>query len=190
MKEIIVDKIEKSYGQVNVFYQFSTMFECGKSYAILGESGCGKSTLLKLLAGIEQVDCGVIFNLDSYKISVVFQENRLIESVSVIRNLQLIPSSNKINIEDMIYKIGLGDFLHTPVKDLSGGMKRRVAILRALIADFDLLLLDEPFQGLDEERKKDVIKMIGDATIGKTMILVTHNPLEIEQMNIQQVIRL
>ena len=77
-------------------------------------------------------------------------------------------------------KVGLAEYAHCPISEFSGGMKRRVAILRALLADYDILFLDEPFKGLDAETKALVMSDVKQRSQGKTVILVTHDPTESE----------
>ena len=93
-------------------------------------------------------------------------------------------------IEKNLSMVGLGDSLHLPVRELSGGMKRRVAIVRACMAESELLLLDEPFRGLDQETKKRAADYILRKSAGKTVILTTHDELELQLMESRDVIRL
>jgi len=181
MSDIIVDNLSKSFGEKVVLSGFSALFEKGKVTAIMGDSGCGKTTLLRIIAGLEVADSGTANTNDS-KISFVFQENRLCEDFTAISNIKMLTGKTvaDVKIINDLTSLGLGDSLTSPVKELSGGMKRRVAILRALSVDFDLLIMDEPFKGLDKELKTTVIDFVKSKTNGKTVIFVTHDLSETE----------
>ncbi|MFI3202592.1 MAG: ATP-binding cassette domain-containing protein [Eubacteriales bacterium] len=185
MGDIIVNDIDKSYGKVEVLRNFSAVFIQGETYYIAGDSGKGKTTLLRILMGLEQIDSGEIIGLNSVKISVVFQEDRLIQSMNVLRNISFV--SERLDTEIMRYlKIfGLEGFERCKVEALSGGMKRRVAILRGLLCDSHLLLLDEPFKGLDDTIKSVVIEQVKTLSKGKTVIVTTHNQEEVKQLGIE-----
>ena len=110
------------------------------------------------------------------KRSVLFQENRLCENISALSNLRFVCSlRTKRQMAQALTQAGLGESLHLPVKNLSGGMQRRVALVRALLADFDLLFLDEPFTGLDEQTRDRLLPLIAQYAVGKTVLLVTHD---------------
>ena len=144
----------------------------------MGPSGCGKTTLLRILLGLETADAGTITGLEGRRMSAVFQEDRLCENVSAVSNLRLVnPALSRRAAEAALTELGLGEALSQPVREFSGGMKRRVAILRALLAEFDLLLADEPFKGLDEETKRQTMAYFAEHTRGKTVILVTHEEI-------------
>jgi NitT/TauT family transport system ATP-binding protein len=148
----------------------------------MGKSGVGKTTLLNILMGLENADSGVICGLDDKKVSVVFQENRLCNNITALLNIKMvIQKDSRITddkISEYLRRIGLGNDLKKPVSEYSGGMKRRVAILRALLADFDLLIMDEPLKGLDDETKETVIALIKELTKEKTVIMTTHDDSE------------
>ncbi len=175
------DNISKSFGDKAVISGFSHIFSENTVTAVMGASGCGKTTLLYLLMGIIPPDSGTISGND-VKISAVFQENRLCENLSVMSNLKLVlpRKTDKGMIEHELERIGLAGVSGSPARTLSGGMKRRVALLRALLAEYDILFLDEPFKGLDEDTKLNVMDYCKENTAGKTVILVTHDKSEAE----------
>ncbi len=174
--DILLKDINKSYGDKVVFRNKTYLFKEGSKTLILGESGIGKTTLLKIIMGLEGIDNGTISGISNKKISVVFQEDRLCENLSVASNISLVNSNiNNDDITKELDRVGLLDSINTKVKDLSGGMKRRVAIVRALLFDFDILILDEPFKGLDKENKDKTIELIKDRIKGKTLIMVSHD---------------
>jgi NitT/TauT family transport system ATP-binding protein len=146
-----------------------------------------------MILGIEKADEGEIEGIPE-KISVVFQEDRLSAEFTPMGNILAVTGKSKSGNEilDVFSDLGLGekDVLRKKVFKMSGGMKRRVAICRALCAEGNVLILDEPFSGLDEKTKDKVIETIKKYACGKTVILVTHDIEDIEKMNATKVIRL
>ncbi len=171
----------KSFGkELIVLENFSYEFTEGKTTAILGKSGCGKSTLLNILMGLVPPDSGEAVIPENCRISAVFQENRLCENLTAAANIRLVTgkrfSLNELSAE--FEKVGLADCANKPVRELSGGMKRRTALLRALLAVYDILFLDEPFKGLDGDTKQMVMRYCKEKTYGKTVLFVTHDEQE------------
>lgn len=175
-------EIRKAFGENVVLDGFSHEFPDGKVTAVLGKSGCGKSTLLNLLMGLISPDSGEIVRPEGIKISAVFQENRLCENLTASANIRLVTGKrySKENIASELAAVGLDGCENKPVRTLSGGMKRRTALLRALLAEYDALFLDEPFKGLDSDTKQLVMSYCKEKTDGKTVILVTHDMDECE----------
>ena len=181
MGDIILRDICKSYGEHPVLTHFSAVFPAGKVSCITGPSGKGKTTLLRLLMGLETPDSGSIEGISGQRVSVVFQESRLCDNLSAPANIRLVsPDRQRSEIVKAMQEVGLVGCADQPVREFSGGMRRRVAILRALLAEYDLLLLDEPFKGLDSETKGLVMADTVRRTHGKTVIFVTHAPEEAE----------
>ena len=175
--------VSKAFGEKQVLQNVSHLFPEGKLTCVMGPSGCGKTTLLSLLLGLVQPDAGEIRGMEGRKLSAIFQEDRLCENAGAVSNIRLVnPRLSKGEAEEMLREVGLGDSLGQPVRTLSGGMKRRVAILRALAADYDVLLCDEPFKGLDQATKVLVMDYFLGKTKGKTVILVTHDQGETEAL--------
>ncbi len=145
----------------------------------MGPCGCGKTTLLNLLMGLIKPDHGSIRMPSGWKISAVFQENRLLDQMTAAANVALVSRVKREEIEQLLLRLGIDEeSLGHPVSTFSGGMKRRVALARALLADFDVLFLDEPYKGLDVETRKNVMEIVGEYTQGKTVLLVTHDSEE------------
>ena len=190
---ISLENISKSYGELQVFKNLSLKIPYGKSLMVMGRSGCGKTTLLRLLMGLEKPDSGQIKGIHSLKISAVFQENRLVPQTTVFHNLSLVcsgKSSDKQShaaISHILTRLDLGNISGEYVENLSGGMARRVAIARALLTDFDLLILDEPFHGLDEKTKETTAKFILESTKGKTLIGVSHQKEDASLLQIEKI---
>ena len=150
----------------------------------MGKSGCGKTTLMRILLGLETADGGSVSGVPEKK-SAVFQEDRFFEPFSAVSNVRA--ALGKKNTDEEIRRnleaVGLsGEDCSKPVSALSGGMRRRTAIVRAMMADSELVVLDEPFEGLDAETKKKTIQYVQGHRGGRTLLLVTHNREEGEAM--------
>ncbi len=174
--------ISKSFGDVTVLENFSHEFAEGEVTAILGKSGCGKSTLLNILMGLVSPDSGEVVIPQNCRISAVFQENRLCENLTAGANIRLV-TGKRISPKELSAEfeaVGLDGCENKLVRELSGGMKRRTALLRALLTEYDVLFLDEPFKGLDEDTKKTVMEYCKSKMTGKTVLLVTHDEQECE----------
>ncbi|HHU72808.1 MAG TPA: ABC transporter ATP-binding protein [Clostridiales bacterium] len=181
--------INKQFDNKPVLKDLSITFPQGRISCLMGPSGIGKTTLINLIMGLEKADSGTITGLEDKIISPVFQEDRLIEHWDAINNIKLVCSKDVTNkiIEDELNKVGLYEDRYKPVLTLSGGMRRRVALLRALLHDGNLLILDEPFKGLDKELKNRVIEYVKEKAKGKTVILVTHDLKDAELLEAIQI---
>lgn len=181
--DIEVKNLKKTYGEKTIFDQFSCRIPKGSCMIIMGPSGCGKTTFLRLLLGLEQPDAGTIQGVPSRR-SVVFQENRLCEGLSAVENVKLVLDAHgkEAEIVKQLNFVGIeGESLKQPVHTFSGGMKRRVAVVRAMAAEADFLVLDEPCNGLDESTRQTVIQYIKEKRQGRTMLVVTHDREEAAQ---------
>lgn len=179
MKDIKICRLSKSFGEKDVLRDLTLTLVGGGRYALMGPSGCGKTTLLSILAGLLRADGGRVEGLPP-RVSMVFQEDRLLDGLSAYRNLRVVlPASvSDAAIFGCLAALGLGEDAQRPVSELSGGMRRRVAIARALLAEGELLLLDEPFKGLDEATRAQTAAYLVQHTEGKTVLLVTHDSEE------------
>ncbi len=182
---ISINNISFSYNDKNVFKDYSATFTTGKTTTIMSPSGKGKTTLLYLISGLLTPEAGdITYNIPSPRFSMVFQDDRLIAASSVINNIKLVnPNLSETDISLCLESLSLSGYEYKKVKHLSGGEKRRVAIARAILADFDILLMDEPLTGLDDDTKEIVIQYIKKRTAGKTVLLVTHNKTEAEKLS-------
>ena len=156
----------------NVLTDFSMHIEKGERVWLSGASGKGKTTILRLIMGLEKPKKGVVHIKENAKISVVFQEDRLIPFVTVKKNISLF--SNDEKAEELLLKLGLHGCSDMTVDALSGGMKRRVAIARALAREFDVLILDEAMNGLDSDTAEKTAQVIKEICKDKTIIFVSH----------------
>lgn len=188
--DIRITGLKKSYGEHRVLDDFHAVIPAGKTTCIMGPSGCGKTTLLRILMGLEKADSGSIEGVPEKK-SAVFQEDRLCGSLSAETNIRLVcPKRDTADIEDGLRTLGLAEFMDQPVREFSGGMRRRTAVLRALLAYWDILFLDEPLKGLDDEMKAVTARYIRTRTSGKTVLCVTHDREDIKLLAASEVILL
>jgi NitT/TauT family transport system ATP-binding protein len=179
--DIVVSRLYKSFGDKPVLRDFSAVIPGGALTCLMGPSGCGKTTLLRILMGLEKADAGSVTGLPR-RLSAVFQEDRLCEGFSAVSNIRLVTGRSipAAVIESHLLALGLGGSLSLPVREFSGGMKRRVALARAVLARWELLFLDEPFKGLDEDTRRAAAAYLREHTAGRTVIMVTHDPAEVE----------
>jgi len=170
--------VSLSYGDKLILDKLSFCFEAGKKYALMGESGIGKSTLLGIVSGLLKPNKGTV-EVDSKKISYAFQDDRLFPWLTVVENVILVSNmpkdEAKIRASQILCELGLSDALNMYPDELSGGMRQRVSIARALMYDGEILLLDEPFRALDEATAKQTADYVFKMALGKTVIFVTHD---------------
>lgn len=182
-----VKNITKSFGNTVVLNDFSYKFDRGV-YVLSEPSGAGKTTLLRILCGLEVADSGTVSKSPQAKTVMMFQEDRLLENLSVRANIMLAIQAHsqkqkqnaRERITEALCAVGLEGTENKPVSELSGGQKRRVALLRTLFANADILLFDEPLKGLDEALKQQVIAFVKPFVESKVVIWVTHTPEEVK----------
>lgn len=178
--------ITKAYKELKVIEDFSIEFEKGKVSCIFGASGSGKTTLLNILTGLTKMDDGERLNLQDKKFSYVFQEDRLLPFATAKQNLMFV-LEDRYEKKEAVFRakkyldvVGLSQFMDAYPNELSGGMQRRVSFARALAYEGDVVILDEPFKGLDQKLKTSLIEFVNlnlkkdDAYV----ILVTHDMQE------------
>lgn len=183
--DIQISHLTKTYGEKIVLSDFSAIIKSGQRNVVIGPSGCGKTTFARILAGLCPADDGQITNMPK-RLSMMFQEDRLCESFSAYENLVLVLGKKDERRQfDFILQeaqklLLQSEDLKRPVKALSGGMRRRIALLRAMLFDARLVILDEPFKGLDVLTKEKTMQYVWENTTGKTLILITHDKSEQE----------
>ena len=165
--------VSLSFDKREVLRDLSFIFPDKGIVLITGRSGGGKTTLTRLITGLASADSGEVVTNDA-KIAVVFQEDRLVPTLSALENVALV--SDKTTAEKRLSQMELSDSLHLFPDELSGGMKRRVAIARALAFGGDVLLLDEAFNGINEDLAKRILSKIAEEYRDKLIIAVTHQP--------------
>ncbi len=174
-----LEHVSYAYGKKQVLNDLSLTLNDGELLAVMGESGCGKSTLLHLIAGLKQPKSGTLQS-SFVKPAYVFQEPRLFPWLTVLENLLAVldrpTEEDAQKAKEILSELGLVDCAALYPAQLSGGMKSRVALARALVYDGDLYLLDEPFAALDEERRQTLIAFLRKRfqENGAAAILVTH----------------
>ena len=177
IQNISIENVCFSYEDKAVFENYSQSFPIGETSVIMAPSGFGKTTLLYMISGLLSPTKGSIdIPINNPRFSFAFQDLRLIETLSVKKNITLVNSniSNK-EIDNCLEALDIKSLADKKVSTLSGGEKSRVSIARALMAEYDILLLDEPFNGIDDITKEKVINYIKEKTAHKTVLLVTHN---------------
>ena len=170
--ELRVEDLRKSYGGAAVLQGVSFTAEIGLT-RVTGSSGIGKTTLLRILLGLESPDGGAT-NADCFRWAAVFQEDRLLEQLDAAGNLRfaLGAAYDEAASRALLAELGLGDAGGKRVRDWSGGMKRRLALARALLAPSDAL--DEPFTGLDADNRAAAQRCVARAAREKIVLLVSH----------------
>ena len=173
---IIITDLCKTFDDNEVLKNVNITLEDSSIYCLMGASGIGKTTLLRILMGLERADSGCISGIDTKNISCMFQEDRLIPYLSAIDNVRIVlhGKNNRDEIRNNLLSILPDDSLDIPVSSLSGGMKRRVALARALSYPGKLIILDEPFTGLDKDTKLNVIDYILKMRNNRTLLIDTH----------------
>lgn len=182
--------LSKSYGDETVIRDLSAEFLCGGRYCLMSPSGTGKTTFFRLLMGLEKPDSGQISfpvreenssGVTRYpsrpRFSAVFQEDRLLEGYTLLENIRFV--TGRRMPADLIRETALRllpeDSLKKPVSEYSGGMRRRAAILRSLLAPSDILLMDEPFSGLDPDSRQAAASVICELLRDRLLLVSTHN---------------
>lgn len=182
---IQIHNLSKAYDGLPVLTDVNLELSSGQVYCLMGSSGSGKTTLLRILMGLEPADSGSISGLSGLHIAAVFQEDRLCEAFSPLENVMLTAekSVSAQKIKEEMSRLLPEESLTRPVWSLSGGMKRRTAILRALLAPSDVIFMDEPFTGLDEQTKLSVIAYIKEKAAGKLLVISTHQAEDTALLN-------
>lgn len=171
---IALETVSKSFGEKTVLQSQTLHFQKGESVCILGASGCGKSTLLKVASGLLPPDNGKVKNLSHFRSSYLFQEDRLLPWANCIDNITYTGAS-KETARAYLSLVKLAAEEHKLPGELSGGMRRRLAIARALAFGGDCFFFDEPLQGLDINTNQDMVALIKKELHGKTALIITHS---------------
>ena len=183
---IRIDNISRAFGETKVFDGFSCVIPEGGVSCIMGPSGCGKSTLLNMIAGVSKPDGGCVSGLEGRRLAYAFQEPRLLPWKSVADNVDFVLDRSLNDDEraervrrslELVEMSASADLLPS---QLSGGMAQRVSLARALAADADILLLDEPFSAIDATLKWAIILRLKTlwSERGTTVVMVTHDEAE------------
>ncbi|MBR5247509.1 MAG: ATP-binding cassette domain-containing protein [Lachnospiraceae bacterium] len=177
---IYVQNVEKSYNGSEVIQDWNAVYEPGEVYFYRTPSGSGKTTKLRILAGLEKPEEGKIrFDpapIEMPLVSMLFQEDRLCEAYSAVKNVELVTADAKAARQHLA-RLLPEEALDKPCCQLSGGMRRRVALVRAMMTPSQLCLLDEPFTGLDNDSRQLAVQYMEEECGGRTMIIACHNDL-------------
>lgn len=171
---MIIQNLNKKFGDKSIFDNNSFAFEDGRVTYILGESGIGKTTLLRIIAGLDKDYTGKIIGKQE-KVSYVFQEPRLFPNLNVEENIQIVCDDSKYTVDEILKILELDMEKHSYPASLSGGMKMRIALARAIYNNGDLFIMDEPFSALDDDLKSRILPKIFKLLDDKTIIIVSHN---------------
>ena len=166
-----LENITKSFNGKEIISSLTCDIPNGKVTYIMGASGIGKTTLLRIIAGLD-TDFGGNIEKNG-KIAYVFQEPRLFPALTVKENVEIVGGTN--DCKDVLSMVELGGCENMMPNELSGGMKMRLSIARALYSDADIYLMDEPFSALDDETKNRIVPRIFAFLKGKTVIIVSHS---------------
>ncbi len=180
-----LERVSFAYGATPVLEAVNWTLPHRGVVCLWGASGCGKTTILRLLAGLEHPTSGRVRRPE--RASVLFQENRLLPWYTVAENVALSPETDANRVSEALAAVGLAAESNSRPGALSGGQRRRVALARALAMPGELLLLDEPFTGLDEESWRRVLPAILARAETVPVVLVTHVAAEASALGAQVV---
>ena len=173
--------VTKRYGDRVVLDAFDLALDDGAVTALLGANGSGKTTVGRLLLGLVAPDVGAVEGVAGLRRAAQFQENRLCEQLSAVGNVRLV-LGRAVPVAEVVAAlraVGLDDeSVAKPVRALSGGQRRRVALVRALLPEADLVVLDEPFTGVDTSAKALSLAWAAQRLVGRTALLITHDEAE------------
>ncbi|HEX7056685.1 MAG TPA: ABC transporter ATP-binding protein [Bacilli bacterium] len=190
MQTLKLEHVSKKFGELEVLHDINLTVPAGQFAALVGPSGCGKSTVIRMLAGLETATTGQVL-ADGVRIDspnprriLIFQEHALYPWLTVERNVgfglelaNVAENERERKIGEVLEKVGLSGFEHYYPSQISGGMKQRASIARALVMDPDVLLLDEPYGALDAitriTMQNELIRLWRGS--GKTVVLITHD---------------
>ena len=177
--DVHIEHLCKAYDGRPVLENVSFTAAAGRVTCIMAPSGRGKTTLLRILLGLERADSGTVTLPEHCRWSAVFLEDRLPERLAAMGDLRFVLGGalDGAAAGRLLAELGLGDTAGKPVREFSGGMKRRLALARALLAPFDLLALDEPFTGLDPDSRERAWRCVRRRAAGRTVVLVSHELL-------------
>ncbi len=186
---LTLSDIAKTFGEKTILKNFSYSFPTTGIFAITGDSGIGKTTLLRLIAGLDKKYTGSICGGGFENCSFVFQEYRLFPKLTAYENVALTAyqkatNSEKTMAKNMISSLGFTDSeMNLYPDELSGGMKQRISIARAILKKTPILILDEPTKEIDPELRSKVLELIKKESDTRLVLIVTHNQNDIDDLD-------
>lgn len=176
VRDIALKGVRKAYGDKTVLDGVTLTLEAGRTYCLMAPSGSGKTTLLRVLLGLEGIDGGSIGGVGRSRVAMMFQEDRLCEVLTAVENVALVLPRDvrRADVRALLEEILPPDCMEKPVMQLSGGMRRRVSLVRAMAFPSDAVVLDEPFTGLDAGTRRTVIDFVLRHRAGRTLLVATH----------------
>lgn len=180
----------KAFGAHKVLENFCATLPESGVVEVCGRSGAGKTTLFRILLGLETADSGEIAGLEGWRLGAVFQEDRLLPHRSAVDNVRFVCGASEAEILSHLEQVGLGAQAGQRVCDYSGGMRRRAAIVRAVLYPCRALLLDEPFKGLDGEARRDAASYIRRHAPEATVLCVTHDREDAAALEAESVVEM
>ena len=176
VRSIVLKDVRKVYGDKTVLDGVSLSLEAGRTYCLMAPSGSGKTTLLRVLLGLEGIDGGSIEGVSRGRVAMMFQEDRLCEVLTAVENVALVlpRDARRTDVQALLEEVLPSDCMGKPVMQLSGGMRRRVSLVRAMAFPSDAVVLDEPFTGLDAATRRTVIDFVLRHRAGRTLLVATH----------------
>lgn len=189
VQDVVFDHVCKTYGTNQVLRNVTFTLPAGSIRCLMAPSGSGKTTLFRVLLGLEQPDTGAISGVGPGKISMMFQEDRLCETLTPVENVALVlpPSARRAHVRSLLEEVLPASCLNQPAMELSGGMRRRVSLVRAVAFPSEMVVLDEPFTGLDAATREKVIAFILKHRAGRTLLVATHGEDDARMMRAERI---
>ena len=185
-----LDNLSKQYDGYDILSNLSYSLEGPGVYIVTGESGVGKTTFLRIIAGLDNEYSGSVIGGGMENISFMFQEYRLFPALNAVKNAALASPDNLCEASEHLIRLGFKEAdLKKKPRELSGGMKQRVAFVRALLKKSPILLLDEPTKELDQDTASIMLEIINEEAKKRLVIVVTHDDIS-DKLNGAQIIRL
>lgn len=178
--KIEIKNLSKAFGEKEVINNLNLNIKDGERIALMGKSGSGKTTLINCILGLEDYEGEIIFSENPVP-KTVLQDNVLFENFTVFENIKAVGDFSREEVLRHLKLLGLSDEIDTYVRDLSGGMKRKVAIIRAVIYPGNLFIMDEGVREVDEDSKELIYKYINE-NVRETMVFATHNMEDVKKL--------
>ncbi len=182
---ICIRSLSVGFDKHEVFSGFSAELPSNGTVLMMGASGIGKTTLLRVIAGLQTPQSGSVTGMEGRRIGMVFQEPRLLLDRTALQNAAL--ASDVSSARSLLLRLGLGDCLNEKARHLSGGQQQRVSLARAFSYTRDIMLLDEPFTGLDADNRAIAAALIREAALS---VVVTHDSTDANLLHADRILYL